>query len=251
MIADYGAYKVDDVLVSAVCPCGCRKRSVFIVLNSDIACTDYGYTCSYNRPVKKRGRTRLAARSAAAGVSSEKSSQEDTTGGIPSASTTSALSFLLDPVAANNNGESDGEHSTGTRETSRAGNGRRCDVCSDQMSQAISVRSPMSVWPTPPLSSIGQCRYPVLQPLLPYLGGILSVSTACDLFDVYLTDPGSSLFRFAPPYILTRIFRKKSLVHPTNPRPMSGALLASILWCCAQAAELPPLLAPGARSRIT
>lgn len=119
------------------------------------------------------------------------------------------------------------------------------------MSQAASIpaTSPMSVWQPPPAPVASHCRYPVLQPLLPYITGILSVETACDLFDVYLTDPGSSLFRFAPPYILTRVFRRKSMVHQTDPRPMSSALLAAIMWCCAQAAELPPLLVPGARSR--
>ncbi|KAM9876105.1 short-chain dehydrogenase [Verticillium dahliae] len=99
--------------------------------------------------------------------------------------------------------------------------------------------------------STADCRYRCLDPLLPYLGDVLPASVACDLFDVYLVDPGSSLFRCASPYILTRIFRKKSLLHPTNPRPMSPALLATILWCCAQTADISLLLVPGSRSRVT
>ena len=95
------------------------------------------------------------------------------------------------------------------------------------------------------------CRYRCLEPLLPYLNDTLPASVACDLFDVFLVDPGTSLFHCASPYILTRIFRKKSLLHPTNPRSMSPALLATVLWCCAQTADLSLLLVPGSRSRVT
>lgn len=122
---------------------------------------------------------------------------------------------------------------------------------SQAASTSIAAISPVSVWQPLVVTATTRCRYPVLQPLLPYLAGIVSVATACDLFDVYLTDPGSSLFRFAPPYILTRVYRRRSMIHQTNPRPMSSALLSAILWCCAQAAELPSLLVPGARSRTT
>lgn len=95
-----------------------------------------------------------------------------------------------------------------------------------------------------------ECRYHCLEPLLPYMGQNFPVSVACDLFDVYLLDPGASLFRFSSPYILTRIFRKKSLLGP-NPRPTSPALLATILWCCAQTADISVLLVPGSRSKLT
>lgn len=95
-----------------------------------------------------------------------------------------------------------------------------------------------------------ECRHRCLEPLLPYMGHNFPVSVACDLFDVYLLDPGASLFRFSSPYILTRIFRKKSLLGP-NPRPTSPALLATILWCCAQTADISVLLVPGSRSKLT
>ncbi|KAJ0123728.1 transcriptional activator xlnR [Diaporthe amygdali] len=39
------------------------------------------------------------------------------------------------------------------------------------------------------------CRYRCLDPVLPYLRDIIPASVACDLLDVYLTEPGSSLFR--------------------------------------------------------
>lgn len=95
------------------------------------------------------------------------------------------------------------------------------------------------------------CRYACLLPVLPYIADIIPASVACDLLDVYLTEPGSSLFRCASPYILTRIFRKKSLLHPTNPRPTTPALLATMLWCAAQTADIVLLHVPGSRSKIT
>ncbi|KLU82989.1 transcriptional activator xlnR [Magnaporthiopsis poae ATCC 64411] len=95
------------------------------------------------------------------------------------------------------------------------------------------------------------CRYSCLAPVLPYLGNIIPASVACDLLDVYLTEPGSSLFRCASPYILTRIFRKRSLLHPTRPRPTTPALLATMLWCAAQTADIVLLHVPGSRSKIT
>ncbi|KAK2601227.1 hypothetical protein N8I77_010691 [Diaporthe amygdali] len=94
------------------------------------------------------------------------------------------------------------------------------------------------------------CRYRCLDPVLPYLRDIIPASVACDLLDVYLTEPGSSLFRCASPYILTRIFRKKSLLHPTHPRQTTPALLATMLWCAAQTADIVLLHVPGSRAKI-
>ena len=95
------------------------------------------------------------------------------------------------------------------------------------------------------------CRYRFLDPVLPYLKDIIPASVAADLLDVYLTEPGSSLFRCASPYILTRVFRKRSVLHPTHPRITTPALLATILWCAAQTADIILLHVPGSRSRIT
>lgn len=94
------------------------------------------------------------------------------------------------------------------------------------------------------------CRYRCLEPVLPYLRDIIPASVACDLLDVYLTEPGSSLFRCASPYIITRIFRKKSLLHPINPRRTTPALLATMLWCSAQTADIVLLHVPGSRAKI-
>ncbi|PMB63507.1 Xylanolytic transcriptional activator xlnR [Beauveria bassiana] len=94
------------------------------------------------------------------------------------------------------------------------------------------------------------CTYKFLHPVLRYIRNIIPASVACDLLEIFLTDPGSSLFRGASPYILTRIFRKKSILHPTQPRPTTPALLATILWCVAQTADVMLLHVPGTRAKI-
>lgn len=109
-----------------------------------------------------------------------------------------------------------------------------------------SARAQTSLYKAPS----ADCRYRCLDPVLPYLRDIIPASVACDLLDVYLTEPGSSLFRCASPYIITRIFRKKSLLHPTNPRRTTPALLATMLWCSAQTADIVLLHVPGSRAKI-
>ncbi len=112
---------------------------------------------------------------------------------------------------------------------------------------ALQLAAPESLYSAPS----ADCRYRCLDPVLPYLRDIIPASVACDLLDVYLTEPGSSLFRCASPYILTRIFRRASLLHPARPRPTTAALLATMLWCAAQTADIVLLHVPGSRARIT
>ncbi|OBT53599.1 hypothetical protein VE04_07443 [Pseudogymnoascus sp. 24MN13] len=81
------------------------------------------------------------------------------------------------------------------------------------------------------------CRYLVLGPLLQHINGIIPASIACDLIDFYFAEPSRSLFESASPYVLTHIFRKKSFLHPTNPRITSPALLAAMLWVTAQTSD--------------
>lgn len=101
-----------------------------------------------------------------------------------------------------------------------------------------------------PRAPTEECCYRFLDPVLPFIRHIVPASVACELLDIFLTDPGSSLFRGASPYILTRVFRKKSIMHPTNPRHTTPALLATILWCVAQTADVMLLHVPGTRARV-
>jgi hypothetical protein len=101
------------------------------------------------------------------------------------------------------------------------------------------------------VSLLAQSRHPCLRPLLPYLDGVVPIPLACDLFDVYLRDPGTSFFHHSSPYVLSRIFRKKALLGQTDHRQLSPALLATILWVSAQTADVKALSLPGARTKLT
>ncbi|KAK9458377.1 fungal-specific transcription factor domain-containing protein [Dipodascopsis uninucleata] len=81
-------------------------------------------------------------------------------------------------------------------------------------------------------------KYPVLRCLVPYLQGIISLSTACNLLDLYFTVPSGSISHYASPFVLTSVFRKSSFLHKTSPRTTSPALLACILWVGAQTSNL-------------
>lgn len=94
-------------------------------------------------------------------------------------------------------------------------------------------------------------RYPVLRPLLPHIESIIPQALACDLLEQYFTSSTSSYLRPANAYILGYIFRKKSILHPTEPRPCTPALLASMLWIAAQTSDAAFLTAQlDARARI-
>jgi hypothetical protein len=95
------------------------------------------------------------------------------------------------------------------------------------------------------------CRYLVLVPLLQHINGVIPTSIACDLLDLYFAEPSSSLFESASPYVLTHIFRKKSFLHPTKPRPTSPALLTAMLWATAQTSDAQIFkTSPTSRARI-
>lgn len=95
------------------------------------------------------------------------------------------------------------------------------------------------------------CKYPVLLPLLPHLGSIISVSMACDLLEFYFQSSSSIFMEPVSPYILGSVFRKRSFLRQHKPRKCSPALLASIIWIAAQTSEASYLTSsPSARSVI-
>lgn len=106
--------------------------------------------------------------------------------------------------------------------------------------------------PSPPTQSYSAgIRYPVLLPLLPHITQIIPPLLACDLLDLYFTNPTTAFFQPASPYVLTHIFRKRSFLHPHNPRQTSPALLCAMLWVAAQTCDAPFLAAsPAARGRV-
>ncbi|KAK7753309.1 Xylanolytic transcriptional activator xlnR [Diatrype stigma] len=96
-----------------------------------------------------------------------------------------------------------------------------------------------------------QLRYPVLNPLIPHLGNIIPVSLACDLIDLYFASSSSAHAHPMSPYVLGFVFRKRSFLHPSKPRPCQPALLASMLWVAAQTSDAAYLTGiPSARGKI-
>lgn len=95
------------------------------------------------------------------------------------------------------------------------------------------------------------CRYPVLKPLIPHLGTIMTVTTACDLLEYYFQSSSSVFMEPTSPYILGSVFRKRSFLRQHKPRKCSPALLASMLWIAAQTSEATYLTSsPSARSTV-
>lgn len=98
---------------------------------------------------------------------------------------------------------------------------------------------------------MAHCRYPVLKPLIPHLGSIMSVPMACDLLDYYFQSSSSVFIEPVSPYILGIVFRKRSFLRQHKPRKCSPALLSSMLWIAAQTSEASYLTSsPSARGVI-
>ncbi|KAL4985602.1 fungal-specific transcription factor domain-containing protein [Aspergillus falconensis] len=101
------------------------------------------------------------------------------------------------------------------------------------------------------VSSIPTCRYPCLNPVLPLLQGTMTADDACKLLDIFFADPETAGPITHCPYVLSPVLRKQSLLRETNPRPVSTALLAIILWCVSHTANLGLFPDSSARARVT
>lgn len=117
----------------------------------------------------------------------------------------------------------------------------------------LSMPTPSAALYSQTVGSNGQAqlRYPVLQPLLPYLGSIVPIPVACDLLEMYFHSTSSVFTQPQSPYVLGYVFRKRSFLRTSNPRVCSPALLASMLWVGAQTSESAFFTSPpSARARI-
>ncbi|KAL4942395.1 hypothetical protein BDV06DRAFT_222249 [Aspergillus oleicola] len=92
--------------------------------------------------------------------------------------------------------------------------------------------------------------YPCLEPLLPYLQGILSSSDASEMLEIYFNEQRNPIFKAASPYTITHVINPSSVLHPTAPRPTSSVLLLAMLLCVAQTADIKIFDPPGARQRV-
>ncbi|KAL4996694.1 fungal-specific transcription factor domain-containing protein [Aspergillus recurvatus] len=110
--------------------------------------------------------------------------------------------------------------------------------------------SPIAM-PSDRLSGFPTCRYPCLNPVLPLLQGTITADDACELLDIFFTYSETPGPITSCPYVLSPIIRRQSLLRETNPRPVSTALLAIILWCVSHTANLGLFLDSNARARVT
>jgi hypothetical protein len=76
-------------------------------------------------------------------------------------------------------------------------------------------------------------KYPVLQPLMPFLGSYLRKALVFDLLELYFTSAFSTHMHPVCHHIHCYVLRKASFLSRDNPRPSSPALLASMLWVAA------------------
>ena len=94
-------------------------------------------------------------------------------------------------------------------------------------------------------------RYPVLEPLIPYLSRLLSPTLACDLLEAYLSDVADGIPSPSSPLLLAHVFRKDSLLSHHSPRQCTPALLASMLLVAAHTTEFPFFgSSPSARDKL-
>lgn len=85
----------------------------------------------------------------------------------------------------------------------------------------------------PPASSSTSLRYPVLQPLMPFLESNLPRRLVFDLLELYFTSAFSTHMHPVCHHIHCYVLRKASFLSREHPRASSPALLASMLWVAA------------------
>ncbi|KAI3075664.1 transcriptional regulator family: Fungal Specific TF [Penicillium roqueforti] len=76
-------------------------------------------------------------------------------------------------------------------------------------------------------------KYPVLEPLMPFLESHLPRRLVCDLLELYFTSAFSTHMHPVCHHIHCYVLRKTSFLSVDRPRPTSPALLASMLWVAA------------------
>ncbi|KAJ6116079.1 hypothetical protein N7523_006496 [Penicillium sp. IBT 18751x] len=76
-------------------------------------------------------------------------------------------------------------------------------------------------------------KYPVLEPIMPFLETNLPRRLVCDLLELYFTSAFSTHMHPVCHHIHCYVLRKASFLSTDSPRPSSPALLASMLWVAA------------------
>lgn len=99
--------------------------------------------------------------------------------------------------------------------------------------QIAPVPAPSHAGQGPSTSKRPGVKYPVLEPIMPYLESNLPRRLVCDLLELYFTSSFSTHMHPVCHHIHCYVLRKASFLSPDRPRPSSPALLASMLWVAA------------------
>ncbi|KAJ6102961.1 hypothetical protein N7486_005388, partial [Penicillium sp. IBT 16267x] len=127
--------------------------------------------------------------------------------------------------------------------------------------------SQISLNPTSPLKEFSQPKlnddpgisngfsikqsYSCLNSILPHLQGVLSLAEASEMLEIYFNEGSNPLYKSTSPYMLAHILHPSTVLKQNDARPLSPALLAVILFCVTQTADMKIFDIPGARERTS
>ncbi|KAL2823282.1 fungal-specific transcription factor domain-containing protein [Aspergillus cavernicola] len=236
-------------------------------------CSKLNSACQYERTVKKRGPKPKSSRQAC--QSTQKCSRRDRDRASCSRESTSSGDSSQPKLSLHTTGSTPGSDSGGWIDPSPTSTSTpdayfELDLSSpypffaamtsdchmlDSAGGLYYNKFPIGLSPLPTScatdSKIPTCRYPCLNPILPFLKDILRPEEACDLLDIFFAGSGRGQTSPHCPYVLSPVIRKRSLLCQTSPRPVSSALVAIILWCVSHTANLDAFLSASARTRVT
>ena len=93
--------------------------------------------------------------------------------------------------------------------------------------------------------------YRCLDSILPHLQGVLSPAEASEMLEIYFNEGSNPLYKSTSPYMLAHVLHPSTVLNQTDARPISPALLAVILFCVTQTADVKIFDTPGARERTS
>lgn len=93
--------------------------------------------------------------------------------------------------------------------------------------------------------------YRCLDSILPHLVGVLSLAEASEMLEIYFNEGSSSLYKSTSPYMLAHVLHPSTMLNHTDSRLISPVLLAVILFCVTQTADMKIFDTPGARERTS
>jgi len=93
--------------------------------------------------------------------------------------------------------------------------------------------------------------YSCLNSILPHLQGVLSLAEASEMLEIYFNEGSNPLYKSTSPYMLAQILHPSTVLKQNDVRPISPALLAVILFCVTQTADMKIFDIPGARERTS